>query len=238
MEGWIKIHRKLITWEWYNDSKMVHLFLHLLLSANHLDGKWQGVSVKRGQLITGRIKLSAVTGISEQSIRTCLSKLESTKELTIKTTNKNSLITLLNYDSYQIKESANQQSTSKLTNNQPTTNQQLTTNNNDKNKKNEIIVDMETPNFNPVLNKIRAMEDKKVNMVFDGVVKMNGEEFEKLCNQYELKDIQSKINSLSTGIHNKDKKYLNYKDHYRTVSNWLNKDCPKKTNGRKLAVQF
>jgi hypothetical protein len=137
MEGWIKIHRKLITWEWYNDSKMVHLFLHLLLSANHSDGNWQGVSVKRGQLITGRIKLSAVTGISEQSIRTCLSKLESTKELTIKTTNKNSIITLLNYDSYQIKESANQQLTSKLTNNQPTTNQQLTTNKNDNNKKNE-----------------------------------------------------------------------------------------------------
>ena len=137
MEGWIKIHRKLITWEWYNDSKMVHLFLHLLLSANHSDGKWQGVSVKRGQLITGRIKLSAVTGISEQSIRTCLSKLESTKELTIKTTNKNSIITLLNYDSYQIKESANQQSTIKLTNNQPTTNQQSTTNNNDKKENND-----------------------------------------------------------------------------------------------------
>lgn len=141
MEGWIKVHRKLFEWEWYSDSKMVHLFLHLLLSANHKDGKFQGVDIKRGQVLTGRHKLSAVTGLSEQNIRTCLFKLESTNEITIKTTNKNSIITLINYDLYQSEsdnlESLTNKSTSKLTINQPTTNQQLTTNNNDKNNKNE-----------------------------------------------------------------------------------------------------
>lgn len=137
MEGWIKIHRKLITWEWYTDSKMVHLFLHLLLSANHKPNQWQGINVERGQLITGRIKLSVATGISEQSIRTCLLKLEKTKELTIKTTNRNSIITLLNYDSYQI----NDEIKKELTNNQPTINQQSTTNKNDnKEKKKEYNI--------------------------------------------------------------------------------------------------
>lgn len=138
MEGWIKIHRKLSEWEWYNDSKMVHLFLHLLLFANHKDGNFQGTNVKRGQVITGRHKLSASTGMSEQNIRTCLIKLESTNEITIETTNKNSLITLVNYNSYQNIGENLDQSTNGLTNHQPskqpTINQPLTTNKNDKNE--------------------------------------------------------------------------------------------------------
>lgn len=155
MEGWIKVHRKLFEWEWYSDSKMVHLFLHLLLSANHKDGKFQGVDIKRGQVLTGRHKLSAVTGLSEQNIRTCLLKLESTNEITIKTTNKNSIITLINYDLYQNEsdnlEQVTNKITSKLTNNQPTTNQQVTTNNNDKNNKNEEEV---LKQHNDVLRKL------------------------------------------------------------------------------------
>lgn len=141
MEGWVKLHRKLISWEWFNDSKMVHLFMYLLLSANHKDNKWQGKTIKRGQLITGRIQISAATGISQQSVRTCLRKLEDSNIVTIKSTNKNSVITIVNYNNYQINESTNQQSTNETTSNQPATNQQSTTNKNDNNKKNEKEVE-------------------------------------------------------------------------------------------------
>ena len=136
MEGWIKLHRKFVNWEWFTDHKTSHLFLYLLLSANHEDNNWRGQTIKRGQLITGRKSLSDKTGLSEQNIRTCLDKLKSTNEITIKTTNKNSVITVLNYDLYQNKETSNQQNNQQLTNNQPTTNQQLTTNKNDNNIKN------------------------------------------------------------------------------------------------------
>ena len=119
MDGWVKIHRKIIEWEWYQDSQMVHLFIHLLLSANHEDKKWRGHTVKRGQLITGLHKLSENTGISIQSLRTRLEKLSITREIVIKSTNKFSIITILNYEDYQIIESTpNKQ----LTNNQQTTN--------------------------------------------------------------------------------------------------------------------
>ena len=104
MEGWIKIHRKIKDWEWYTDSNMVHLFLHLLLEANSKDGKWKGIDVKRGQLITGRKSLSEDTGISVQSIRTCLERFRVTKELTIRSTNKYSIITICNYEDYQLTE--------------------------------------------------------------------------------------------------------------------------------------
>ena len=136
-EGWVKLHRKLIKWEWYKDSNMLHLFIHLLISANHKPGKWRGINIKRGQLITGRKSLSEQTGLSLQTIRTCLNRLKSTTEITIKSTNKYSVITICNYDDYQIKENDNNHLTSQqLTNNQPTTNQQLTTNKNEKKEKN------------------------------------------------------------------------------------------------------
>ena len=132
-EGWIKLHRKMMNWEWYNDSKTLHLFIHLLINANHSDKKWQGKMIKRGQLITGRDKIKSLTGISTQSIRTSLQRLRDTKELTIKATNKYSLITILNYDLYQFTENSNQQTNQQLTIKQPTTNQQLTTNKKEKN---------------------------------------------------------------------------------------------------------
>jgi hypothetical protein len=128
--GWIKLHRKLKDWEWYHDSKMVHLFVHLLLSANHEDNKWQGIVIKRGQLITGRHKLHENTGISEQSIRTCLNKLKLTTEITIMTTNKNSIITLANYEQYQCdNKKLTNVSTNISTNNQPTNNHKQEKNN-------------------------------------------------------------------------------------------------------------
>lgn len=141
MEGWIKLYRKFCEWEWFNISEMVHLFIYLLLNANHEDGKWRGVNIKRGQIITGRNSLSENTGISSQSIRTCLNRLKSTNEITITSTNKYSIITITKYEDYQIKnlnsnQQTNQQDNQQLTNNQPTTNQQLTTNKNNKNKKN------------------------------------------------------------------------------------------------------
>ncbi|MCP4761494.1 MAG: hypothetical protein GY870_06910 [archaeon] len=129
--GWIKIHRKFKDWEWYDDLKTKHLFLHLLLSANHKKGKWRGIKVEKGQLVTGLYSLKEQTGLSIQNVRTSLDKLKRTKELTIKSTNKYSIITLINWDKYQ-KEEKNQQA------NQQTTNKQLTTNKNEKNEKNII----------------------------------------------------------------------------------------------------
>ena len=143
--GWIKLHRKLMNWEWYHNSEMVHLFIHLLLSANHKDRTWQGIDVKRGQAVVGRRKLRKDTGLSEQTIRTSLKRLKSTHEITIKPTHRFSIITLCQYEEYnsEISEANpldNPQINQQLTSNQPATNQQLTTNKNvkkDKNDKND-----------------------------------------------------------------------------------------------------
>jgi len=151
MEGWIKLHRKFIDWEWYDISEMVHLFVHLLLKANHETINWRGIEVKRGQLITGLKQLHEETNISIQTLRSCLKKLEKTGEINRQTNNRFSLITIYNYDNYNraIGED-NKQPNKQLTSNQQATNKQLTTNKNEKNEKNEKNNSVaKTPRFTP-----------------------------------------------------------------------------------------
>lgn len=82
MEGWIKIFRQMIDWEWYKDVPTKTLFIHLLLTANYEDKKWKGITIKRGQLITSLNHLSEETGLSKQQVRTALKKLVATHEVT------------------------------------------------------------------------------------------------------------------------------------------------------------
>ena len=131
MSGWIKIHRKFLDWEWFNKSEAVHLFVYMLLKANHKDGKWQGIEVKRGQFVSSLGNISSATGISIQTIRTILKKLEKTNEIELKSTSQFTIVTICKYECYQDQE---EDTNKPLTNNQQTTNKQLTTNKNDKNK--------------------------------------------------------------------------------------------------------
>ena len=141
-QGFIKLFRIFKEWEWYDKSEMVHLFIHLLLTANHKPKQWRGLSIGRGQVVTGRLRLAKTLNFSEQTLRSCLNRLKSTNEVTIKSTNKYSIITLCNYNRYQdtkneINQLTNHLTNQQSTNNQPATNQQLTTNKNDKKEKND-----------------------------------------------------------------------------------------------------
>lgn len=140
-QGWIKLHRSLLEWEWYKDLNTRSLFLHLLIRANHRDNKFQGNLIKRGQLLTGINVLSIETSLSVQQLRTSLKKLKSTNEITIESSSKNSVITIVNYDFYQSIEDdqqAEQQTNNKrITNDQQTINKRSTTNKNVKNNKKE-----------------------------------------------------------------------------------------------------
>lgn len=116
MEGWIKIHRKVLNWEWYDDINTKTLFFHLLLTANHQDKKWRGQIIKRGQKITSLEHLAKEVGLTIQQIRTSLNKLKSTSEITVKATNKFTLITIEKYSDYQINEKENNKQDNKQEN--------------------------------------------------------------------------------------------------------------------------
>jgi len=132
-------------WEWYKTPHMVHLFEHLISKANIHDGMWQGIEIKRGQRAVGRKTLAEETGISEQSLRTCIKRLKSTNEITIKSTNKFSVITVVQYEKYQ---PFKEEQPANIPSNQPSINQQSTSNQpqikKHKNNKNTNVVPSET----------------------------------------------------------------------------------------------
>lgn len=137
MKGYIKLDRKLLNWGWFKNGDMLKLWVYLLLTAQHQDTLVNGIFLNRGQVLFGRKQASKDTGISEQSVRTCITRLKSTNEITTISTNKYTIITILKYDEYQNNnKKTTTKTTNKLTNNQPTTNQQLTTYNNVNNDNN------------------------------------------------------------------------------------------------------
>lgn len=98
--NWIKLYRKICDWQWYQDAKMVHLFVHLMLKASIMKGSDLSDS---WQLCTSLRILSKETGLSLQNIRTCIGKLQRTGEITFRTlpTHLQSIITICKSGSYQ-----------------------------------------------------------------------------------------------------------------------------------------
>lgn len=137
-QGWVCVHRQLLDNPIFKNDKMFRVFMFCLLRAQHTAGDQlvgdSVVHLEAGQLATGRIAISDKTGLSQQNVRTAISKLEKLGILTIKPTTKYSVITMTNWDKYQ---QTNQQTTNK----QPTSNQQVTTSNNDNNGNNEKNID-------------------------------------------------------------------------------------------------
>ena len=125
LNGFVKLHRKMIEWGWYSDCVVKDVFIHILMVATFKPTKYLGHDLNPGQAVIGRKKLAKELGFTEQQVRTALKKLESTGEISLFSTNKFTIATVENWDFYQgCDEEDNQQST----NNQPTNNQQITNN--------------------------------------------------------------------------------------------------------------
>ena len=101
--NWVKLYRKIEDWRWYKDAITFHLFIHLLLNVNYCPSANGENILGRGQIMVTRRSLTESTNISDRSIRTCIEKLQKSKEILIsqKATNRPHIITICNYDSYQ-----------------------------------------------------------------------------------------------------------------------------------------
>lgn len=133
-QGYISLFRSLKQWGWYKEPLTCHLFIHCLLSANHKDKVYKGVLVKKGSFLTSRKILADETGMSERNVRTALTRLKTTKELTVEKSQKGTIITVNNFSMYQ-------ETTKKMTTKRPSSDQAMTTNNNDNNENKEVVVE-------------------------------------------------------------------------------------------------
>ena len=108
MDGsYIKLSRGLLEWEWYSDINTTRVFIHMLLRANWKDGNFKGVVVPRGSFVSSIGKLANETGLTEREIRTAISHLKTTGEVTSKTTNKFTVFSVVKYDLYQASDKQN-----------------------------------------------------------------------------------------------------------------------------------
>jgi len=99
--GYIRLYRSLLDWEWFQDSRTLHVFLFLLLSACFKPIRHAGVDLAPGQLITSFRMIARHTGLTDAQVRTAIAHLKSTHEITQQSNARFTLITLNNFARYQ-----------------------------------------------------------------------------------------------------------------------------------------
>ncbi len=109
--GWVKLHRKILDHEIWNDLTTFRLFTLLLLKANHQEKKKiNGLELKQGQYIRSYSKLSedlaykegrGMKSPSKATIMRSAKKLQSNGIVTISETVNGTMFTIVNYQLYQ-----------------------------------------------------------------------------------------------------------------------------------------
>ncbi|MCQ2244506.1 MAG: hypothetical protein MJZ32_09650 [Bacteroidaceae bacterium] len=104
--GFISLHRQLLTWQWHNNPTMMTVWMHLLLLAEYedteyCDPKHGKITIRRGECLVSLQWLAQQTGISIGQMRTCISTLETAGEITRKRACNRTLIKITHYADYQ-----------------------------------------------------------------------------------------------------------------------------------------
>jgi len=201
--GYIKLYRKFTKWEWYDDLNTCRVFLHLLLTVNYEKMSWRGITVEAGQRICSISKLAEETKLSIQAVRTAISHLQLTNEVTSESTTQYTVFTVINWKKYQeaTNESTDvQQMSNKRTANEP---QQRKNDKNEKNKEN-ISEAADTVSL--------PQKIKHLDSVF-----LTEAEYQKLQEAIGQKSLELAIEKLDYSITVKGGKY---RDHYKAILNW------------------
>lgn len=98
--GYVKLNRNLLRWEWFGNNNALLVLVRLTLKAAWRDTEYQGVALKRGQVITTLQEIADENQLTKQQARTTLDRLEATHKITRTGTKKFSIITLLDYDCF------------------------------------------------------------------------------------------------------------------------------------------
>lgn len=100
--GYVKTYRSMLNWEWHDDPFTLSVFFHCLLLANWKNKRWHGKTVNRGSFITSFGSLAKTCGVSVNTCRKCCQRLVETGELSVISTKRYTMITVRNYEKYQV----------------------------------------------------------------------------------------------------------------------------------------
>lgn len=119
---WVKLHRNIVDWEWFDDKNALKLLIYLNVKVNIVDKQWKGITVNRGSLVTGKYSITEDLGISVQQYRTALKKLIQSGEIVKKATNAYTILTLTKWEKMQHDQ---QTDNKRITNEQQTDNKRI-----------------------------------------------------------------------------------------------------------------
>ena len=137
--GFVKLPRSILEWEWYDHPDVFRMYIHLLIKVNYAPAKWRGIEILEGEHISSISKLSNQLMMSEFKVRESLSKLEKSGVLEKTTTNKFTKLKLLQLGSHDKSVDLNHKQIQHQTSDKPQTNQKQTTTNNNNKEKREIV---------------------------------------------------------------------------------------------------
>jgi uncharacterized phage protein (TIGR02220 family) len=107
MDGWIKLHRKILEKPiWKKSTKEQRIILIcLILMASHTEKEWEWegkkFKVTPGQFITSLNSIAEISGCSTQNVRSALTRFKKFEFLTYQVTKTGRLITIINWELYQ-----------------------------------------------------------------------------------------------------------------------------------------
>lgn len=104
-KGFALLHRKIMDVPFYKDAQAAHLWVHLLLRANHeqtmVSTDVGDVICERGEFITGRNTLAMETGLTADRVKSLLRKFQNLGMITTKSNNRFTVLKVVKYDEYQ-----------------------------------------------------------------------------------------------------------------------------------------
>lgn len=111
--GYVRLWRKSLDAGWIQNHKLWTFWTYCLLKASYKEFDaivgLQVIHLMPGQFIFGRKKAAKETRLTEREIRTIIDLLIKVGNMTIKTTNKFSIISIINWTIYQSEEIENDQ---------------------------------------------------------------------------------------------------------------------------------
>lgn len=193
LNGWVKIHRKILDNPIVcKDADTLAIWLYLILNATHQEYdvlfKGERITLREGQLITGILSIGKKLKIDKNKVQRTLKMFESEKQIEQQTSNRNRLISILNWEKYQQNDKQNDK---QVINKRETSDKQVITNKNVKNIKNDK---------NNMLNEFNIYNNFAENVICDCIAKttqskcsrrstysINGKNY---CNQHSKEVLQ------------------------------------------------
>lgn len=102
-----KFHHEILTSDEFTDPLRFRIFFYLVMKARDRAGKYRGVKIRRGEVVTGRGDIARATGISEGAVRGKIKLMCEDETISVRSEGvqgaRFGVITITNYEEYQCK---------------------------------------------------------------------------------------------------------------------------------------